>query len=102
MILQDINSNKKDLYYGVNAASQVQKFSLYKSGKKGSRWMLRWRVINYAPTGTFRNEWSGPLCTSTNKKQLLEVASEAMSRTTTVNNYKALKKVLLEMKKENS
>ena len=100
MILQDINSKKKGLFYGVNAASQVQKFSLYNSGKKTSRWMLRFRTINYAPNGKFHNEWSGPLCTGTNKKHLLAVAQEAISRSTTVNDYKALKKILLQMKQE--
>lgn len=99
-ILQEIKTNKKDMYFGINAADQVQKFSIYKSNAKNSRYMLRFRVIDYAPSGKFHNEWSGPLCTGTNKNSLLSIADEVIARSTTIKQHKLLKKILLVIKEE--
>lgn len=98
-ILQEIKTNKKDMYFGVNAADQVQKFSVYKSSKS-NRYVLRFRVIDYAPNGNFHTEWSGPLCTGFNKKSLINLAEEVIKRSTTIKQHKALRKILLEMKEE--
>ena len=99
-ILQEIKTNKKDMYFGINAADQVQKFSIYKSSKPNSRYMLRFRVIDYAPNGKFHNEWSGPLCSGFNKKSLIGLAEEVISRSTTIKQHKPFKKILLEIKEE--
>jgi hypothetical protein len=99
MILQEISSKKKDMYFGVNAANQVQKFSLYKS-KNSNRHVLRFRVCDYAPSGKFHNEWAGPLCTGTNKRQLLLLADQVISQSTDVERYKSLRKILEKIKNQ--
>ena len=99
-ILKEINSKKKDIYFGINAANQAQKFSIYKSNAKNSRYMLRFRVVDYAPSGKFHNEWSGPLCTGTNKNSLLAIADEVISKSTSIERHKHFKKLLLEIKND--
>ena len=98
-ILQEIQSDKKDIFYGINAAGLAQKFSLYRS-KNSKRWIMRFRVVDYAPNGRFHNEWSGPLCSGTNKKALIELADMVISKTVSIERFKPFKKVLLEIKKE--
>lgn len=100
MILQEMNTKKKNMYFGINAANQVQKFSIYKSNATDSKYMLRFRVIDYAPSGKFHNEWCGPLCTGQSKKPLLALANQVISQSVEVERHKPIKKILEKIKKE--